>query len=481
MQGRLLPSVLLVLAACGNGGGGTADVDAPPASHDGGVDAPLVDAPMIDAALPPDAPVPVVPRVARVVAGFEHTCALSTVGAVRCWGSAGTVGTLGQESLATLGDQPGEMAALPDVALGTGLTAVAIAAGGSRTCVVLNDHGVKCWGRNTEGQLGIGNLQYRGDRANTMGDNLERIALGTGRTALSLAMGANHTCAILDDHSVKCWGDNGYGQLGIGSTIDRGGAVADMGNNLPVVPLGAGRTALALTAGGQFTCALLDTHAVKCWGRNDYGQLGLGATDNRGDAAGEMAALPAVDFGAGRTVTSLASNDSHTCAVLDTGAVKCWGDNVSGELGSGASGRRGDAPGELGDVWPAVPLGTGRTALAVAVGDYSSCALLDDSQVKCWGYNSYGNLGLGDTVGRAMVSQLGDALPEADLGTGRTVTSLAAGPFHVCAVLDTGALKCFGRGRQDATNGGWLGLGDIEHHGDMAGEMGDALPAVTLW
>lgn len=467
-------SILLLIAASGCGGGGGSQIDAAAGTDDSGIDAAPSDASI-------DARMPLVPTAASVAIGIEQTCALSTAGAVRCWGLGSPYGSLGQENVATIGDAPGEMAVLKDVALGTGLTAIAIAAGGGRVCVVLNDHGVKCWGANTDGQLGIGSAAYRGDRAGTMGDALERIALGTGRTALSLAMGADHTCAILDDHSVKCWGRNSYGQLGLDSMTARGAVAGDMGNALPPVSLGTGRTALAVSAGGQFSCALLDNHQVKCWGRNGSGQLGLGTMNDRGDAPGEMASLPAIDFGTGRTATAIASSYGHSCAILDNGTVKCWGENTSGELGSGPSGNRGDGPNEMGDVWPAVPLGTGRTAIGLALGDYSTCALLDNHQIKCWGYNSYGNLGLGDTDARLQVSSLGDALPAVDFGAGRSVTTFAAGPFHVCAVLDNGALKCFGRAYRDFTIGGWLGLGDLTHRGDMANEMSDQLPAVVLW
>ena len=99
-----------------------------------------------------------------------------------------------------------------------------------------------------------------------MGDSLPTVALGTGRTAVAITAGNYHTCALLDDGSVKCWGYNDYGQLGLGDTADRGVGAGEMGDSLPAVALGTGRTAVAITSGSYHTCALLDDASVKCWG-----------------------------------------------------------------------------------------------------------------------------------------------------------------------------------------------------------------------
>src|SRR5205823_3943102 len=141
--------------------------------------------------------------------------------------------------------------------------------------------------------------------------------------------------------------------------------------------------------------ALLSNGAVKCWGRNDGGQLGLGDTVDRGDGAGEMGdSLPAVDLGTGRTAVAISAGDFFTCALLDNASVKCWGANSEGQLGLGDTSARGDDPGEMGDSLPAVDLGTGRTAVAIDSGNIHTCALLDDTSVKCWGQNLSGQLGL---------------------------------------------------------------------------------------
>ena len=110
-----------------------------------------------------------------------------------------------------------------------------------------------------------------------------------------LALGSEHACALFGDHTVKCWGKNDHGQLGLGDTLDRGAAPDTMGAALPTVDLGEGRTALAIAAGYDVTCALLDTHELKCWGKNGFGELGLGDTAPRGDTPGSMGdALPVV-------------------------------------------------------------------------------------------------------------------------------------------------------------------------------------------
>ena len=121
-----------------------------------------------------------------------------------------------------------------------------------------------------------------------MGDNLPAVDLGTGRTATAVAAGENHTCAVLDNGTVKCWGLNSGGQLGLGDTDPRGDDPNEMGDKLPPVSLGTGRTATAVTAGGLQACARLDNNTTKCWGFNSQGQLGQEDTAHRGNNANEM-------------------------------------------------------------------------------------------------------------------------------------------------------------------------------------------------
>ena len=205
-----------------------------------------------------------------------------------------------------------------------------VAAGAWSACAIGANGVVKCWGLNSIGELGT---TYRGDAPGQMGDNLPAVDLGTGRTASAIVVGVASTCAVLDNGTVKCWGWNNYGQLGLGDTVARGEQPGQMGDNLAIVDLGTGRTAQAIAHGGgasndESTCALLDNGTIKCWGNNGYGQLGLGDTNNRGDQPGEMGDnLPAVDLGTGRTARAIAVNRFTTCALLDNGTVKCWGFN----------------------------------------------------------------------------------------------------------------------------------------------------------
>jgi alpha-tubulin suppressor-like RCC1 family protein len=169
-----------------------------------------------------------------------------------------------------------------------------------------------------------------------MGDSLPIVALGTGRTAVSIAAGANHTCALLDDGTVKCWGQNDNGQLGIGSTDTKGDSVSEMGNALPIVQLGTGRTAKRIYAGGNNTCATLDNDTTKCWGANVwFAQLGDGTKVNKGTSPTQMGnALAPLKLGGSLTITHMEIGGGHMCAVLNSNGIKCWGANSNEQLGS---------------------------------------------------------------------------------------------------------------------------------------------------
>jgi alpha-tubulin suppressor-like RCC1 family protein len=363
---------------------------------------------------------------------------------------------------------------LPSVALGSGRTSRQISAGYGDSCALLDDFSVKCWGINAYGELGQADSMARGEGPNQLGDALPPVQLGTAAPQAVIA-GEATTCAVLNDGSAKCWGSGLDGRLGQGSQDNLGDAPNEMGEALRAIDVGTGRKVIQLAVGDAHACALLDNGAVKCWGNNSNGELGLGDRENRGDDAGEMGDnLPSVDLGTGLTVKSLIAGSAQTCALFQDGSLKCWG--YSAALGLGDDNNRGDEPGEMGDNLPFVDLGTGHTARLVAIGDGETCAVLDDSSLKCWGENSYGGLGLGDVRARGQKpNEMGDNLPTVDLGIGRGVRSIAIGSQHACAVLDNATLKCWGR-----NDFGQLGLGDTNFRGDGPGEMGDQLPAVPL-
>ncbi|MFN3198294.1 MAG: fibrinogen-like YCDxxxxGGGW domain-containing protein [Bradymonadia bacterium] len=355
--------------------------------------------------------------VRQIAHGYRFSCALLEDGRLKCWG-LGSYGRTGYGETATRGDSANEMGDnLPFVDLGTGRTAVHIMNTRYSACAILDDGGVKCWGRNNYGQLGQGNTVNRGDGNNEMGENLAYTPLGTGRTAVQMSGGYQHNCALLDNGDVKCWGWGGSGMLGQGNSANIGDSANELGDNLQPIDLGTNRTATMVSSGYQFNCAILDNGGVKCWGYNGHGELGQGNTTARGDNAGEMGDnLAYTNLGTGRTATHIASGNNHTCAILDDGGVKCWGYNHHGQLGLNNTAYRGDHANEMGDSLPYVNLGVGRTAVSLGVGFHSTCAILDDDSVKCWGYNPYGNLGTGNTASYGNASFNMSSNPGVNLG-----------------------------------------------------------------
>jgi alpha-tubulin suppressor-like RCC1 family protein len=192
-----------------------------------------------------------------------------------------------------------------------------------------------------------------------------------------------HVCAILDNGDVKCWGQNNAGQLGIGNSIN----LAESTPLSTPIDLGSGRTALAVSAGSYHACAILDNGDLKCWGKGGRGQLGMGINYNL-----DAPSSTAIDLGAGRTAIAVSAGEDHTCAILDNGELKCWGRDNYGQLGDGGTDTDTNAPST------AIDLGTGRTAVAVSAGVGHTCVILDNNEMKCWGRNSYGQLG--DGVGQ---------------------------------------------------------------------------------
>jgi len=339
-----------------------------------------------------------------ITTGYYHTCAILDDGSVSCWGNNGD-GQLGD------GTTTNRNTSAQTSSLGADRTAVAITGGEYHTCAILDDGSVSCWGDNEYRQLGDGTTDDRLTPTQTS-------SLGTDRTAVAITAGAYHTCAILDDGSVSCWGSNWNGELGDGTTTQR---------NTPTQTssLGADRTAVAITAGDFHTCAILDDGSVSCWGANEYGRLGDGTTTLRNTPTQTSS------LGADRTAVAITAGDSHTCAILDDGSVSCWGFNNGGRLGDGTGTNR-NTPTQTSS------LGTDRTAVAINAGIYQTCAILDDGSVSCWGYNSDGQLGDGTNTLRNTPTQT------SSLGTDRTAVAISAGGYHTCAILDDGYVSCWG-------------------------------------
>ena len=416
--------------------------------------------------------------VGPVITGrWAQVGAILANGTVKFWGR-NDFGQLGQGNTNNIGDGSGEMGDnLPAIDLGTGRTATAISSGRYMAMALLDNGTVKAWGYGLFGQLGQGNTNHIGDGSGEMGDNLSAIDFGTGRTATKIDAGLYHNAAILDNGTVKAWGYGAYGQLGQGNTNNIGDGSGEMGDNLPAIDLGTGRTATAISLGYLLSVVLLDNGTVKAWGYNAYGQLGQGNKNRIGDGSGEMGDnLPAIDLGTGRTATAIAAGNYHVVALLDNGTVKAWGYNSNGQLGQGNTNHIGDGSGEMGDNLPAIDLGTGRTATAIAAGAYFTLVLLDNGTVKCWGQGSVGQLGQGNTQNIGDGSgEMGDNLPAIDLGTGRTATAISGGYYLSIVRLDDGTIKAWGDGRY-----GQLGRGNTNYIGDGSGEMGDNLSPIDL-
>jgi alpha-tubulin suppressor-like RCC1 family protein len=233
---------------------------------------------------------------------------------VSCWG---------KNRNGQLGDGTGEHRHTPTQTstLGDNRTAVAISAGGSHTCAILDDGSVSCWGKNYNGQIGdgTGDDRFTPTQTSSLGDN---------RTAVAISAGGSHTCAILDDGSVSCWGKNNYGQIGDGTN----GSDDHRHTPTQTSSLGDNRTAVAISAGGSHTCAILDDGSVSCWGINFKGQLGDGSTNPSEDRN-----TPTQTANLGGIAVVIAAGGDHTCAILEDDSANCWGYNYFGQLGDGTT------------------------------------------------------------------------------------------------------------------------------------------------
>jgi len=360
----------------------------------------------------------------EVRCGLEHTCVFSVGGAARCWGQNdhGQLG-YGNTDYFSDGDNFGK-----DVDLGAGVLVLEWSAGDYFNCILTTDYVIICFGRNEHGQLGVGHTNSIGDGNNEMGNSLDEIDFGTFEPRV-VAVGAGHGCAIDDVHTVKCWGDNTYGQLGYEDTNNRGDESDEMGDNLITVDLGANFFAHRLELGDCFTCVISTAMTMKCFGCNDYGQLGQGHSDHLGDDADEMGDnLPVIDLGASWILNDVKCSVGFICVSNDLGQIKCWGLNNYGQLGYEDTVNRGDGPNEMGDHLEVVDLGTdflcSTTALPSGGGGDHSVVVSDDLDVKAWGNNDHGQCGngeMGENDGDDP-NEMGDYLPIID--TNREPTAL---------------------------------------------------------
>ncbi len=383
--------------------------------HPGGRSFPFLAALVLVACLLPGVVTPVLatPSVATpdpnaagtISAGGRMACATMADGHARCWGAGGVPGR------AALGDGGAAGSLLPVQVSGI-TSAVSIAApeiwGDSfgPGCVRLSDTHVSCWGTDAKGSNGT----------NSGGSVNAPAALSGGGGYSSMDTTLGFGCAV-EAGKVACWGDNTYGQLGLG-------AEDSSAHPVPAYVPGI-TTAEAVDVGGQFACAILANTTVTCWGANWYGQLGDGTTTSSASPVAVQGVTGAVQISAGGSYGT-------ACAVIDDGTIACWGSDVYGKLGDGPE--------------PSAPVGTVvqvsgiSTAVQVSVGGSNACALLQAGTVQCWGYGASGALGNG-TYGVLPTYNAEVPVAVADL-TG--VNSISVGMDFACAVVLGGAADCWG-------------------------------------
>jgi alpha-tubulin suppressor-like RCC1 family protein len=318
--------------------------------------------------------------------GQDYSCGLTREGEVYCWGN-NVYGQLG-DGTTTERWAP----AFVDLAD----TTAQLSVGSKHACAVLSDETVACWGSGDDGRLGNGSTANRSTPVAVAGLAGVRQVSAGGQALVDDA----HTCAVVNSGAVYCWGEGVDGQLGNGSNFDRDQPVQ--------VQLPPGVVITQVTTGGEHTCAVSDSGAAYCWGEGLEGQLGNGNESNHNTPV--LVALPP-----GVTVSQIEAGDDHTCAVVDTGDVYCWGKGEDGRLGNGSSFDR-DVPVLVQDL----PL----AAAQVSCGSAHTCAALDDGSVFCWGDGGSGRLGNGSLFDRL--------LPVQAIGVSSAV-QVSAGTAHTCA------------------------------------------------
>ncbi len=342
--------------------------------------------------------------------------------------------------------------------------------GGNHNCAVQFNGKLKCWGANSHGQLGYGHANNIGD------DELPSsvAAIDFGQRVIDGSAGLNHTCVLLEDGSVRCFGDNSAGQLGYDDNDNRG--ISESADMLPAVNLG--RAAIAIYSGTKYNCALLDDQSVKCWGENRFGQLGYGDTNNRGDALNPMSSLGAVPLGDSAIALDISTVSNHTCAVLKSNdSLKCWGFNANGQLGYGHTNHLGDD--ELPSSYGSIPFA--YKVLQVATGLSHTCALTGGQDVQCWGANNNGQAGYGPGIGPIGDDEAADSAPFLDFSNNGS-KMVSTGIFHSCVIGLDEAAYCFGRGADGQTGHGntaTIGINEVPDSSNSKVPIDLALSQVT--
>lgn len=326
-------------------------------------------------------------RATTVARGSDQTCAVTTAGAVKCWG----VNDSGELGNGTTTDSK-----VPVSVSGLSSGVKDVSAGSQHTCALTNAGGVKCWGRNKYGQLGNGSTSDSSVPVNVQG-------LSSGVKAIGLSF--DQSCAVTTAGAVKCWGYNNAGQLGNGTKTN---------SSVPVNVVGLSSGVKSVSLDNYHTCAVTTGGGAKCWG----------AANALGNGTSQESLVPVDVLGLSSGVDSLTSVGDGTCALMTAGGVKCWGANSYGQLGDGS---------RTESLFP-IPV-SGLSAGVASLGQPGSCAILAAGGAKCWGFNADGELGNGNTDNQATpVNVVGASDP----------VKISTGQGSSCSVSRAGSVECWG-------------------------------------
>ena len=305
---------------------------------------------------------------------YGHSCVLHQNNTVSCWGN-NWHGRLGN---GTVGKEY-DYISVPVSVVGIS-DAIAISAGGGYSCALHQTGTISCWGSNWHGQLGNG--QSKGNWEDTSADSSVPVGVVGISDAIAISAGAGHSCALHQTGSISCWGRNRKGQLGDGT----GGSENDY-SPVPVSVVSID-DAIAVSAGGDYSCALHQTGKISCWGGNNFGQLGNGTGGNLRDKSLVPVKVESID-----NAIAISTGGGHSCALHQTGTISCWGANWVEQLGDG-TGNNSLVPVKIESI---------DDATSVSTGGGHSCALHQDSTITCWGSNREGELGDGSFLPELVV------------------------------------------------------------------------------
>ncbi len=341
-------------------------------------------------------------REGSVSAGKDHTCAVLINGSVACWG-ADNVGQLGDGGTNTAKTSP--------ILINSSWQFASISAGYNHTCGVLVNGSIACWGSDDSGKLGDGGT----NTAKT-----SPVLINSSWRFASVSAGTSHTCAVLINGSVACWGADNVGQLGDGGT--------DTAKTSPVI-VNSNWQFASVSAGGLHTCGALVNGSIACWGSDGAGQLGDGS---------EILYKPSpVMINSSWQFASISAGDSHTCGVLINGSISCWGDDFGGQLGDGGSGAGTNQ-------YSPILIASSNQFISVASGAYHACGLLINGSISCWGENYDGQLGYWQLITQHY--------PVMTNSTWQFI-SITGSYYRSCGVLINGSVACWG-------NDNYGGIGD---------------------